>query len=231
MEEPTKYNSEIPRNAGITNQQLVRISAERNLRYKTMELRQASESEEFFKTSTERQPQTSSTSGTLNISEGSIKYYHTDDGNNNCESVDLTKDYEPSILVPRSEVQQMRLIRNDGGALKRGHIQRETKRHEILNHLEPLPRNFQLQNEIPKKSRRTDYDFSIPFNESNILIKVMTPEGKQPTNLTNQTNTLLQETLQYATEMKEKTNTPKRVSSDQDLKPGKLLSSDSLAND
>lgn len=221
MEEPTiQYNTEVPRYADTTKGLLV----DRNSHFKTTARRQTDRSENGYKTNSERQPQTSAASATLNTCDESIKYYHREDGTNNArEAVDLTKEYGNSILIPRSEVQQMRLVRNEGSTLKRANIHTEMERNEILHSSDALSVNFEHSNEIPKKPRREDYDFSIPFNESNILIKVMTPDGKNPLNLTSQSNSLLQDTLQYATEAKRKSNTAKQASYDQEPKSGKLF--------
>lgn len=214
----------MPPNGGVTKVK-ARLSVDRNSHFKTTPHRHTDAADTVFKTSSERQPQTAAAtvSGTLNISEDSIKYYHTENGTNNtCESVDLTKDYENNILIPRSEVQQMRLVRNEGTTFKRGNI--HAVERTTAERLEDTSSgNFERLNEIPKKTRHQDYDFSIPFNESNILIKVMTPEGKTPLNVTSQSNPLLQETLQYASEGKIKFNTAKRVSHDQDPNEGKLF--------
>lgn len=191
MEERVK---EVSRNANVTKEQFVERSAQKHSHHQ-----QLTESQKFANTSSERHSQAFSSSSRLNLSEESINYYHTDGGrrsNNGCELVDLTTDYESRHSSQRSEATQLRLVRNE-----RRNSRTQVNRNQKVNDSDtlPIPMPQNVEPEMVRTSHRDDFDFSIPFNESKILIKVMTPEGRNPTKVISQP--VLQETLsQYATQ-------------------------------
>lgn len=202
---------EASRKAIVAKETLIGLSSQRNSHL------QMGENQQFFKNISESQCQSSACSSRSNMSE-SINFYHSNDGTNNgCDSVDLTQDYENRVSVPQSKVNQMRLVRNE-----HGNHHTDTNRSKIVNESNTVQLSGHLEHEVSKKMQRDDFDFSIPFNESNILIKVMTPDGRNPINRTNQSGSLLQETLQYAAEPKRDLNAPKRVAFDEEPKASKF---------
>lgn len=181
--------------------------------------RQMSESEQKNKASLERQSQVTALSGRSegrsNISETMEKmnFYRSDKARNDgCDSIDLTNDNDSSVSFKGSEVNQMRLVRTEHG---------NTHTHVNNNKIVTLPVN--LEHKGQRKTKRDDFDFSIPFNDSNILIKVMTPDGRNPISLTNQSGSLLQDTLQYPAESRKNSNAQKRLSLDAEPKPSKFV--------
>lgn len=120
------------------------------------------------------------------VSDGPNSYYKPikfDD--NACTSIDLTEDY-------RNRSPELRFIRNDPG----NNIQSEAQPNKILVNSDTatiLPPSTELA------QQSEDFDFTIPFNESNILVKVMSPDRKNPTTAINQYqqphSNLLQNTL------------------------------------
>lgn len=206
---------EASRNA-IVEEKLIELPSQRNSH------RQMGENQLFFKTNSESQCQLSACSSRSNMSE-SINFYHSKDGtSNDCESVDLTKDYENTVSVSQSKVNQMRLVRNEHRN-EHGNHHTDTNRSKIVNESITLQLPGHFEHEVSKKMQRDDFDFSIPFNESNILIKVMTPDGRNSINRTNPSGSLLQEKLQYTAEPKRDLNAPKRVSFDEEPKASKFI--------
>lgn len=104
-----------------------------------------------------------------------------------CKTVDLTDDY-------RSGSPEMRFTRNEPG----NNIQSEVRQDIIVVDSDTVIVPSTAEHKTAQKSESVDFDFSIPFNESNILVKVMTPERKTPSNVTKeyrQPHSLLQNTL------------------------------------
>lgn len=201
---------EASQKALVAKEQSIGLSSQR------ISHRQTGEKDRSFKAYSENQSQASAYSSRSNMSEESINYYNSNDGNNGCDSVDLTKDYENSVSLSRSKVNQMRLVRSERRNHRSDAIRNQSgnESHELPGHSEPA---------VATKTQREDFDFSIPFNESNILIKVMTPDGRNPIKRTNPPGSLLQETLQYAAEPKRDLNAPKRVSLDEEPKASKFI--------
>lgn len=59
---------------------------------------------------------------------------------------------------------------------------------EKLNECASVPTNMdhiKTTNEIPSNSQHEGYDFSIPFNESNILVKIMSSDEKNQSQVSN----------------------------------------------
>lgn len=118
-------------------------------------------------------------------------YRRTEDANDVGDLVDLTKDCENHHKIANP------LIRVEPSSS----FIAESNRSKInVSSTIVVPSNS--EQEIQHKSRREDFDFSIPFNESNILIKVLTPDGrnKQLQDTSTATGDTLKETRQYVNE-------------------------------
>lgn len=174
------------------------------------------DNQSYLKAISESQAASSTFSGRSSLPDKSIQFYHTEDKGKHtcCDSIDLTKDNETSTSDPRSEVSPMRFVRN-----KRASIIRNNTRNDS----DTLLQSNKEEHGNVKKTQRDDFDFSIPFNESKILVKVMTPEGRNPINGTTQPGSLLQETLEQTAESKQKINAPKRVAFDEQPKASKFI--------
>ncbi len=159
------------------------------------------------RSSSETQGPAQSLSGRLNNAVESMKYYSIDGGMRNVsvESVDLTTDCENSISVSHSDLKKIRLVRNE----------RENDIPSEINHRNKIMNDEATVVVVPGNSVHEDFDFSIPYKESNILIKVMTGA--------HQPSTPQQETLQCDTEPKPEVHSLKRVSFDEEPKASKFI--------
>ncbi|KAJ6648908.1 hypothetical protein Bhyg_04140 [Pseudolycoriella hygida] len=192
---------ESPHNVVVAKEQ-VAAAPQKHFNLKTMENRHKDESQQYLKRNPEGMSHILRFGGKTSNSEESISYYHSNEQRKNeYESVDLTKDNDVSIPI----VRQVRYDRSEQG----------TDYAEINRNKRPSNSDAQLEHGIPAKVQHKDFDFSIPFNESNILIKVMAPEVRKPV---TQSSSLLQETLQGAGEPKQEINAQKRVLCDDESK-------------
>lgn len=204
-------------------EKLIGLTPQQNLH------RHIAENQQYFKTMPERQLQATTVSGRLNVPDEPIQFYHADEIRNpDCDSIDLTKDYETNILDQRTKLNSLRYHRNGRASI----VHSELNRNKIQNDADPLlqqVRRLQAdceeEHEIAKSSQRNcdDFDFSIPFNESKILVKVMTPDGKMPINVIAEPDTLLHETLEHGAEPISELNAAKRVSFDEEARASKLI--------
>lgn len=206
---------EMSRNAIVAKERLMRLSPQRNPHPQ-------GESREFFNTSSNRQSQASAINSRPNTSEEAIDFYHSNDVRNIVyESVDLTKDYEHSGPAAISSLRSVINEHRNEERNEHGNIHIDVNRKQVVTVPDTLQSPDNSVHEVPKKPRREDFDFSIPFNESNILIKVMAPDGRTPINLTKPPASLLQETLQYTGEKRD-SNAVKRVLFDEEAKASKF---------
>ncbi|XP_037038831.1 uncharacterized protein LOC119076262 isoform X2 [Bradysia coprophila] len=159
--------------------------------------------------------------GVTSVANESKNYYpHIKYDDSVCKSIDSTDDYKNRNPFNGGEVEQMQFNRNERG----DNIQSEVKQNKITVDSNTVIVSPTMDHEMPKRSQ--DFDFSIPFNESNILVKVMTPDRKNPSNVCNQhpqPHSLLQNTLLHDTKpTKPDSKSSKRVLSDEESKTNNI---------